>query len=255
MNKVCFLYLLFIYSITCLYASNESGATTEEVDIDGVGDEDLDEDIDEEADEESDSQNVDDPYEKLNRKIFAFNEGLDEIMNKISKPGSKPGIVRQGLSNFAQNFFEIPRTISITLQGDGKGASKTICRYVINTFMGFFGFIDVASKLGLEKQRPVFNDALKKWGVPPGDFVVLPFLGPTSMRGAVSQMVHMSLDRTALAPINNWNNIPKRSIYWITWLFDALNTRSAYGDFLNNITAMSKDKYKTVRNLVMAMEK
>lgn len=254
MNKFCVLYLLYAGSVNYLYAETETSNTIEEIDIDDFGDEDLAENVDEDIDDESDNRKIDDPYEKLNRKVFKFNEDLDVIINKISKPGSKPGVIRQGLSNFAQNFFEIPRFINFTLQANGKDASRTIFRYVINTCMGFFGLVDVAEKLGLEKQRTVFNDTLKKWGVPPGDFIVLPFLGPTSMRGATSQMVHLPLDLTARIPIKNLNNIQKKSIYWIAWLFDALNTRSAYGDFLNNITAMSKDRYKTVRNLIMATE-
>ena len=223
------------------------------INVDDIGDEDIQE-LDDAEDFDDTTDTTNDPYEKINRKIFYFNEEIDKVANKIFTPGTKPGVIRVAFSNFAQNFFEIPRFINCILQGDGKNACTVAGRYIINTCIGFFGIADVAEKLGLNKKRTTFDDALKKWGVPSGSFVVLPFLGPTCMRGAVSQMVHIPLDTVALVPIKDVNNVAKRGIYITSWVFDALNTRSAYADFLKNVTSISKDKYKTVRNLVMAVE-
>ncbi len=244
----CTVLLVTLLSNSYIYA--KSNALNDAIDVDDVGDEDI------EDEELSDDEEVtrDDPYERFNRKIFVFNKKLDKAFNEIFKSEKNPGVIRRGISNFAQNFFEVPRFINYTLQGNGDDATKTIGRYIINTCLGFFGCIDVAEKIGLEKKRTTFNDTLKKWGVVSGPFVVLPFLGPTCMRGVVSQAVHLSLDTTALIPIKNINTVAKGGVYWISWFFDALNTRSAYADFLGNITAMSKDEYKTVRSLVMAVE-
>ncbi len=245
----CVMLFLMSFSAGNVYA--KSSTAEEVIDIDDVGDEDI------EDDEISNDEEIlcNDPYEQFNKTMFVFNKNIEKAFSKLFKSKTKLGIIKQGLSNFAQNFFEVPRFINYTLQGNGDDAIKTMGRYVINACLGFFGLIDVAEKIGFKKRRTTFNDTLKKWKVSSGPFVVLPFLGPTSMRGAVSQAVHLSLDTTALMPINVMNTIAKESIYWTAWLFDALNTRSAYADFLGNITAMSKDEYKTVRNLVMAIEK
>ena len=145
------------------------------------------------------SEEVSDPFEDLNRDIFIFNEKLDE---KLLKPAAiayrkvTPQFARSGVTNFFNNLEEIDTTINQVLQGEIKHAFNDAGRFVINTTIGLFGLIDVASKMGLERHEEDFGQTLGVWGFDSGPYIMIPFLGPSNPRDLLSRPISSFLSGT-----------------------------------------------------------
>ena len=144
-------------------------------------------------------EEINDPFEDLNRDIFIFNEKLDE---KLLKPAAltyrkvTPQFARTGVTNFFNNLEEIDTTINQVLQGEIKYAFNDAGRFVINTTIGLFGLIDVASKMGLEKHEEDFGQTLGVWGIDSGPYIMIPFLGPSNPRDLLSRPISSFLSGT-----------------------------------------------------------
>jgi len=128
---------------------------------------------------------TDDPLEKYNRKVYQFNDRLDKAVvrpvavgyRKITNPP-----VRRSVGNFFTNI-RMPVTVANDLlQARPKQALQSSGRFVVNLTLGFAGFFDPASQMGLPLQSTDFGITLARWGVPDGDYLVLPFLGPSTVR-------------------------------------------------------------------------
>ena len=145
------------------------------------------------------SEEISDPFEDLNRDIFIFNEKLDE---KLLKPAAiayrkvTPQFARSGVTNFFNNLEEIDTTINQVLQGEIKHAFNDAGRFVINTTIGLFGLIDVASKMGLERHEEDFGQTLGVWGFDSGPYIMIPFLGPSNPRDLLSRPISSFLSGT-----------------------------------------------------------
>ena len=145
------------------------------------------------------SEEISDPFEDLNRDIFIFNEKLDE---KLLKPAAiayrkvTPQFARSGVTNFFNNLEEIDTTINQVLQGEIKYAFNDAGRFVINTTIGLFGLIDVASKMGLERHEEDFGQTLGVWGFDTGPYIMIPFLGPSNPRDLLSRPISSFLSGT-----------------------------------------------------------
>lgn len=126
-----------------------------------------------------------DPWEDFNRKVFAFNDWFDGY---IFRPAAKvydtftPQFVKSGVGNFFNNIGEIPTIGNDLLQGKVSRAASATGRFVINTTLGLAGTVDVATEFGLEAHDEDFGQTLAVWGAPAGPYVVLPFLGPSTVR-------------------------------------------------------------------------
>ncbi len=133
----------------------------------------------------SNPQNTVDPYEKWNRKVYAFNDGLDRAILKPLAKGYKvvtPDPVKTGVGNFFDNLSEISNVLNDILQWKWKQAGNDSGRFILNSTVGLLGFVDVARKLGLEKSDGEdFGQTLAVWGVPQGPYIMLPFLGPANV--------------------------------------------------------------------------
>ena len=144
-------------------------------------------------------EEISDPFEDLNRDIFIFNEKLDE---KLLKPAAiayrkvTPQFARSGVTNFFNNLEEIDTTINQVLQGEIKYAFNDAGRFVINTTIGLFGLIDVASKMGLERHEEDFGQTLGVWGFNSGPYIMIPFLGPSNPRDLLSRPISSFLSGT-----------------------------------------------------------
>ena len=144
-------------------------------------------------------EEINDPFEDLNRDIFVFNEKLDE---KILKPTAlvyrkvTPQFARTGVTNFFNNLEEIDTTINQVLQGEIKYAFNDGGRFLINTTIGLFGLIDIASKIGLERHEEDFGQTLGVWGISSGPYIMLPFLGPSNPRDLLSRPISSFLSGT-----------------------------------------------------------
>ncbi len=129
--------------------------------------------------------NPNDPLEGINRAVFEFNDGLDKAVIKPVATGYKsvmPNVARVGVTNFFSNLGDLWIGVNNVLQGKvGDGASD-FGRFLLNSTLGIFGVLDVASDAGLEKHNEDFGQTLGWWGVGGGAYIVLPILGPSNLR-------------------------------------------------------------------------
>jgi phospholipid-binding lipoprotein MlaA len=135
-----------------------------------------------------------DPYERVNRGIYGFNDTLDKaILRPVAKGyvNVTPQPVQSGISNFIANL-EMPGTlINDVLQGKLRAAVSDAGRLLLNTTMGIGGLFDVADKAGIDHNEEDFGQTLGKWGMPAGPYVLIPILGPSDLRDAPSRAVDM----------------------------------------------------------------
>lgn len=130
-----------------------------------------------------------DPWEPLNRPIYAVNDALDRYTLKPIARGYQtvmPAFMRTGVSNFTNNLSAPASALNTLLQGKPVGAFSELARFIVNTSIGIGGLVDVATACGLERHDEDFGQTLAVWGVPDGPFVMIPFLGPSSMRDALA---------------------------------------------------------------------
>ena len=143
----------------------------------------------------------DDPWEGFNRRMFYFNAKADEYVILPVVNGYKaitPDFVETGVSNFFNNLGEIPTFLNSLLQVKFGVATETLGRFLVNTTVGIVGLFDVATPIGLEEQNEDFGQTLGYWGVSPGPYLVLPILGPSSVRDATGTLVDMFAYQAAI---------------------------------------------------------
>jgi len=126
-----------------------------------------------------------DPLEPLNRGIYQFNDGVDKILIKPLAEAYRyvlPQFVRTGVSNFFSNLNDVIVALNNLLQGKLTLAASDIARLALNSTAGLAGLFDVATEAGLEKNNEDFGQTLGFWGIGDGPYIVLPILGPSSLR-------------------------------------------------------------------------
>ncbi|WP_438464668.1 MlaA family lipoprotein [Marinomonas sp. PE14-40] len=126
-----------------------------------------------------------DPWERFNRSMYAFNSGLDKAILKPVAIGYKnvtPTPVQKGVSNFFSNLGEVGNIFNNLLQGKIDATASSSWRFIINSTAGWFGIFDVASEMGLKKQKEDFGETLGYWGISSGPYLVLPLFGPSTLR-------------------------------------------------------------------------
>ncbi len=134
---------------------------------------------------------VNDPIESANRYIYEFNEGFDRIILKpVAKGYQKlPGPVQTGTHNFFSNLDDVVVVVNDVLQLNPEQFTSDALRLSVNTVFGLLGLIDMGTPMGLPKHHESFADTLGYWGVGSGPYIVLPILGPSSVRDAPSLIV------------------------------------------------------------------
>jgi phospholipid-binding lipoprotein MlaA len=145
------------------------------------------------------SADAKDPLQIWNRKVYTFNEGVDQALLKPLATVYKevvPTPIRKGVSNFFGNFSDAWSAVNNLLQGKPEATLKDFFRVATNTVFGFFGVIDLASEMGLERQGEDFGQTLGYWGVPSGPYVVLPIFGPSTVRDAVAKPFDLLIGAT-----------------------------------------------------------
>lgn len=138
-----------------------------------------------------------DPLEPLNRGTHRFNDGVDRLTLKPIAKGYRkvvPEPVRDGVTNFSRNLFTPRSAANNFLQGKPKDGFSELIRFVINTTFGIGGIFDVAAKSGVEAKTEDFGQTAAVWGVPQGPYVVIPFLGPSTLRDAVLMPLDVAAD-------------------------------------------------------------
>lgn len=132
-----------------------------------------------------------DPWERMNRSTHAFNDALDRT---VAKPVAKayvkvmPRFVRTGVSNVFNNLDTVGTVINDVLQGKMRQAGRDSARFLLNSTFGLGGLFDPASAAGLELNDEDLGQTLGKWGVEPGPYLVLPFLGPSTTRDTITRL-------------------------------------------------------------------
>ncbi|WP_244272146.1 MlaA family lipoprotein [Halomonas aestuarii] len=127
----------------------------------------------------------DDPWEGFNRKVFAFNDVVDRYALKPAARGYRfitPDPVENGVGNFFSNLGEIRTALNSLLQGKGTNASVATGRFLINSTLGIGGLFDIATRMEITGREEDFGQTLGAWGVGEGAYLVLPLLGPSTVR-------------------------------------------------------------------------
>lgn len=135
-----------------------------------------------------------DPFEQFNRKSLQFNEGVDAMVLRPVATVYRshvPPLVRTGVSNFFGNMSDGWSFVNSALQFKFRNAAENFMRLNVNTFFGLGGILDIASDLNIERHREDFGQTLGRWGVPSGPFIMLPLLGPSTLRDSLS----LTIDR------------------------------------------------------------
>jgi phospholipid-binding lipoprotein MlaA len=133
-----------------------------------------------------------DPWERMNRSTHAFNDAIDRT---VAKPVAKayvkvlPRFVRTGVSNVFNNLDTVGTVFNDVLQGKMRQAGRDSARFLLNSTFGLGGLLDPASAAGLEFNDEDLGQTLGKWGVGPGPYLVLPFLGPSTTRDTFTRLV------------------------------------------------------------------
>ena len=146
-----------------------------------------------------------DPFEQYNRMMFRFNSVLDEkAMRPLAERYRKhtPALVRAGVSNFFSNIGDVGVVANDALQGKFEQALWDTSRLTINTVAGLGGVIDVATMLDIEKNKEDFGQTFGVWGIPEGPYIVLPVLGPRTVRSAVGTALDTYLQAEALGAVS-----------------------------------------------------
>ena len=167
-----------------------------------------------------------DPFEEINRTTFKINNSLDK---SIARPVAKtyrsltPDFLEKGISNVIFNIEDISICLNNLLQGKVKNSLSDVGRIIINSSLGIGGIFDIASSVGLAKHDEDFGQTLAVWGVPHGPYVVLPILGPSTLRDAASLIPDAFLSPSIILD-------HERTIYSLKFL-DLIDTRARYLGF------------------------
>ena len=187
-----------------------------------------------------------DPLEPFNRTVSNFNDGVDRA---ILKPVATvyrdvtPSPIRTGISNFFGNLSDVVALLNNVLQLKPKESAETLLRLSFNTILGFGGVFDIATEMRLEKHPGDFGQTLGHWGVGSGPYLVLPLLGPSTVRDSLGAVVDTQAD-----PVFRSKNVPVRNS--LTAL-DVVDTRSTYLGADNLLDQASLDKYSFTRDIYL----
>jgi len=135
-----------------------------------------------------------DPFERWNRGVSEFNDNVDSLVLKpvaIAYREVTPPMVRTGVSNFFGNLGDFWSFVNSALQFKFQNAADNFMRLNVNTFFGLGGILDIASDLNIERHREDFGQTLGRWGIGPGPFIMLPLLGPSTLRDTLALPVDM----------------------------------------------------------------
>ena len=198
---------------------------------------------------------IKDCFEKLNKVTFSFNQGLDKALIKPIAKGYKklPDPVQRGTSNAVKNLSTLITIPNNVLQGDVKTAMINTGRLVVNTTVGLLGFIDVANKMGFPKYvKEDYGQTLGAWGLGPGCYIVLPVLGPSTVRDTVGSFANvMGGDPWYNASMHGNNEFLSEGLYMSSKALSGIEFRANNIDSLNNLEKNSVDFYASVKSLYL----
>jgi phospholipid-binding lipoprotein MlaA len=187
-----------------------------------------------------------DPWEGLNRKTFAFNDAVDRAVLKPVAQGYQkvvPAPAREGVSNFYSNLEDVGTSLNNILQGKMTEGINDAGRVVVNSLFGVFGLWDVATPLGLEKHYEDFGQTLGWWGFDSGPYLVLPLLGPSTLRDGPAKVVDPSWYWPRL--------IDNDTVYWTFFALDKIRLRASLLQSEGVLEEAALDRYSFIRDAWM----
>ena len=201
------------------------------------------------------SKPIKDCFESINRGSFALNQGLDKV---IFKPVAKayrvlPSPVRAGTSNALSNLSNLITIPNNILQGEFKTAGINTGRFIVNTTVGILGIFNVAKKMGFnEYQKEDYGQTLGVWGVGAGCYLVLPVLGPSTVRDTTGSFVNvLGGDPWYNASTHGNNEYLSKSNYITTKILTGVDFRAKNLETIDNLEKNSLDFYASVRSLYL----
>ena len=193
--------------------------------------------------------------EPLNRATFALNQSLDEaIIEPLAKGYRKlPDPIQKGTKNAVTNLSNLITIPNNVLQGDIKMALINTGRLVVNTTLGLLGTIDVANKMGFPKyEKEDYGQTLGAWGVGPGCYLVLPILGPSTIRDTAGSFVNvMGGDPWYNASVDGNNEFLDEGIFLTSKMLGGVEFRANNIDSLDNLEKNSMDFYASLKSLYL----
>jgi phospholipid-binding lipoprotein MlaA len=189
-----------------------------------------------------------DPFENFNRKVASFNDSLDNFALKPVAQAYKknvPDLVRTGVSNFFFNLSSVWTVVNNVLQGHGQAAAEGVIRVGVNTIFGFVGVFDIASEMNIERHKADFGQTLGRWGVPPGPYLVIPILGPSTLRDTLASTVISKGDLVWQLEDMKLRN----SLY----VFRAIDQRANLLNATNMLEDSALDKYTFSRDIFLQL--
>jgi phospholipid-binding lipoprotein MlaA len=198
---------------------------------------------------------VKDCFEGLNRATFALNQSLDKAIFKPVAKGYRnlPSSVRSGTSNVLVNLSSLITIPNNILQGQFKTAGINTGRFIVNTTVGILGIIDVAEKMNFpEYNKEDYGQTFGAWGIGPGCYVVLPVLGPSTVRDAAGSFINIMGGDPYYNVSNHGNNeYLDDDVYITTKIISGIDFRAKNIDSIDNLEKNSMDFYASVRSLYL----
>jgi phospholipid-binding lipoprotein MlaA len=186
-----------------------------------------------------------DPFERVNRVTYKFNDSIDRAVLKPVAKGYKkvtPQFMRTGVSNFFDNLFTPTVVISDLLQAKFKPALSDSGRFLLNTTIGMGGLLDPATAAGLDKNDEDLGQAFGKWGIPPGPYLVVPLLGFSDVRDGIGQIGQVWTDPLHYVERDAWR-----------YSLNGVNLVDTRARLLDTEAALANtyDKYAFIRNVYL----
>lgn len=181
-----------------------------------------------------------DPWESINRPIFRFNDTIDTYALKPLAQGYQwvtPQFLEDGIHNMFRNLGDVTNLANNVLQLKPHAAGVDTARLIVNTIFGLAGFFDVGTKMGLQRSDEDFGQTLGYWGVGSGPYVMLPLLGPSTVRDAIAKYPD-----TYTEPYRYMDHVPTRNT---AIAVDVVDTRAS---LLSAEKMIRGDKYSFIRN-------
>ena len=198
---------------------------------------------------------VKDCFESINRATFAFNQALDGVLFKPAASMYRilPNPVKTGVSNSLDNLSNLVTIPNNILQGDIKMAGVNSGRFIVNTTIGILGLIDVAKLLGMpEYEKEDYGQSIAKMGVGPGCYLVLPVLGPSTVRDTTASFANfIGGDAWYNVTVNNDTQHFSDFDYYASRVTSGIDFRAKNFDAIDNLEKNSIDFYASVKSLYL----
>ena len=193
---------------------------------------------------------INDPYERQNRNVHAFNKELDTSLIRPLAQGYAvvPVEIRDRVNDFSDNISEPGNAINSLLQGDLRGVGVSVVRFAMNTTVGLAGFVDAASELGIRENQTDFGETLAVWGVDEGAYIELPLFGPSTQRDTVGLVVDFFTNPLTFATVDN---SPERYIPPTARGAAGLNNRDKLKGTFDSVLYDSADSYALSRSIYL----